>query len=117
FSAIAAQPFVGGGSRHPQALSGLGGWPAQLGDALDQQQPTEVGQPSISMGHEGPLPARCFDNPSRPRGPSTETTPSPPVAGDQAFLWPPPSWGVEPRMVNLVNWRRAALQDVAGTAR
>jgi hypothetical protein len=55
----------------PQALRRLGRGPAQLGDALDQQQPTELGQPRISMGHEGPLPARCFDNPSRSRGPST----------------------------------------------
>jgi hypothetical protein len=69
--AVAAQPLVGGGPRHPQGLGGLGWGPAQLGDALDQQQPTELGQASISMGHEGPLPARGFDNPSRPRGPST----------------------------------------------
>jgi DNA ligase N terminus len=27
------------------------------------------------MGHEGPLPARCFDNPSRPRGPSAVNNP------------------------------------------
>jgi response regulator NasT len=32
----------------------LGGWPAQLGDALDQQQPAELGQAGMSMGHEGP---------------------------------------------------------------
>ena len=60
----------------PQALGRLGGWPAQLGDALDQQQPTELGQASISMGHEGPLPARGIDNPSRPRGPSTVNNPT-----------------------------------------
>jgi hypothetical protein len=59
----------------PQALGRLGSWPAELGDALDQKQPTEVGQASISMGHEGPLPARGFDNPSRPRGPSTVNNP------------------------------------------
>src|SRR5918993_5387783 len=51
---VAPQPFVGGGPRDPKGLGGLGRWPAQLGDALDQQQPTEVGQASISMGHEGP---------------------------------------------------------------
>jgi hypothetical protein len=28
----------------------LGWWPAQLGDALDQQQPTELGQASMSDG-------------------------------------------------------------------
>jgi hypothetical protein len=72
---VAGQPLVGRGSRHPQALGGLGGRPAELGDALDQQQPTELGQPRISMGHEGPLPARGFDNPSRPRRPSTANNP------------------------------------------
>jgi hypothetical protein len=56
-------------------IRALGGGPAQLGDALDQQQLTELGQASITMGHEGPLPARCFDNPSRSRGPSTVNNP------------------------------------------
>jgi hypothetical protein len=73
--AVAAKPLVGGGPRHPQALGGLGGRPAQLGDPLHQQQPTELGQASITMGHEGPLPARRFDNPSRSRGPSTVNNP------------------------------------------
>ena len=72
---VAGQPLVGGGPRHPQALGRLGSWPAELGDALDQKQPTEVGQASISMGHEDPLPARGFDTPSRPRGPSTVNNP------------------------------------------
>jgi len=73
--AVATQPLVGGGPRHPQRLSRPGRRPAQLGDALDQQQPAELGQASITMGHEGPLPARCFDNPTRSRGPSTVNNP------------------------------------------
>jgi hypothetical protein len=68
---VAAQPLVGRGPRDAQGLGGLGWGPAQLGDALDQQQPTELGQPTITMGHEGPLPARSLNSPSRSRGPST----------------------------------------------
>jgi pimeloyl-ACP methyl ester carboxylesterase len=69
--AIAAQPLVGRGPRHAQGLGGLGWGPAELGDALDQQQPTELGQAGTTMGHEGPLPARSLNSPSRSRGPST----------------------------------------------
>jgi hypothetical protein len=72
---IAGQPLVGRGARHPRALGRLSGGPAQLGDALDQQQPTKLGQASITMAMRVPLPARGFDNPSRPRGPSTVNNP------------------------------------------
>jgi hypothetical protein len=33
---VATKPLVGGGPGQPQALSGLGRWPAEFGDALDQ---------------------------------------------------------------------------------
>jgi hypothetical protein len=69
--AVAAKPLVGRGPRDAQGLGGLGWGPAELGDALDQQQPTELGQAGITMGHEGPLPARSLNSPSRSRGPST----------------------------------------------
>ena len=72
---VAAKPLVGGGPRHAQGLGGLDGGPAQLGDALDQQQPAELGQAGITMGHEGPLPARSLNSPSRSRGPSTVNNP------------------------------------------
>jgi hypothetical protein len=52
--AVAAKPLVGRGPRDAQGLGGLSWGPAELGDALDQQQPTELGQAGISMGHEGP---------------------------------------------------------------
>jgi hypothetical protein len=73
--AIASQPLVGGRPGYPKALGGLGWWPAELSDALHQQQPAELGQPRITMAHEGPLPARSLNSPSRPRGPSTVNNP------------------------------------------
>src|SRR5215204_2593782 len=72
--AVAAKPLVGRGPRDAQGLGGLSWGPAELGDALDQQQSTELGQPRITMGHEGPLPARGVDNPSRSRDPQLSTT-------------------------------------------
>jgi hypothetical protein len=65
------QAICGRSIATPQALGGQRGRPAQLGDALHQQQPTELGQAALAWAMRVPLPARCFDNPSRSRGPST----------------------------------------------